>query len=150
MGGWPVWLASASLRDRNGKIRPAKDWDEATSQRVSETLDVLLDGVGDADHEREFSMCITICRHRAVTDDEFAALPDWWHEADAVDIAGGPVKVRWSKNVPETPATQPCVQPGKQYVSDGLWLPEDCGECEPCRARATCRTLTSAEIKRPW
>lgn len=150
MGGWPVWLASASLRDRYGKIRPAKDWDDETTARVSETLDVCLDGVGDPEHEREFRMCITLCRHRAVTDAEFEALPEWWHQADAVDIAGGPVQVRWVKNVPETPAGQPCENPGKQYIGDGLWFPEDCGLCGPCRARASCRTLAASEIRRPW
>lgn len=150
MGGWPVWLASASLRDRHGRIHPAKDWDEPTTQRVSDGLTVLLDGVGDDDHEREFRMCITLCRHRALTDAEFAALPEWWHAADAVDIAGGPVEVRWSHNVPDTPATQPCVAPGKIALGDGLWLPEDCGECEPCCARASCHSLAGAAVARPW
>jgi len=118
--------------------------------RVSEGLDVLLGGVGDSEHEREFRMCITLCRHRALTDTEYEALPDWWHVADAVDIAGGPVEVRWSRNVPETPAIQPCVAPGKIKIGDGLWLPEDCGECEPCRARATCHSLAGAAVRRPW
>lgn len=145
-----MWLASASLRDRHGRIRPAKDWDPETTARVSESLTACLDGIGDPEHEREFRMCITLCRHRALTDDEFAALPPWWHEADAIDIAGGPVEVLWVRNVPETPATQPCVAPGKTYISDGLWLPEDCGKCEPCRARATCRSLSATEIRRPW
>ncbi len=150
MSGWPVWLASASLRDRHGTIRPAKDWDPETTARVSATLDVALEGVGDADHEREFRMCITLCRHRALTQEEFEQLPDWWHEADAVDLAGGPVEVLWSRNVPETAGTQPCEHPDKQHIGGGLWLPFDCGQCSPCRARAEVRSMPGAKITRPW
>lgn len=91
MGGWPVWLASASLRDRHGKIRPAKDWDTAT---LGEVL--------------------------------------------------------WAKNVPESVGCEPCHNPGRTRISAGLWLPEDCGQCPPCLARASVRTRTSAEIRRPW
>jgi hypothetical protein len=150
MSGWPVWLASASLRDRHGRIRPAKDWDAATTAKVSATLDVVLDGVGDDEHEREFRMCITLCRHRALTQDEFDGLPDWWHKAPAHDLAGGPVEVLWSKNVPETPGTQPCHKPTRQHVGPGLWLPLDCGECPPCEARASARSLPGMKIRRPW
>ena len=67
MDGWPVWLASASLVNRHGSTFGAKDWDEPTTERVSASLDVLLDGIGDPDHQREFVMCITLCRHRALT-----------------------------------------------------------------------------------
>lgn len=150
MGGWPVWLASASLRDPYGRVRPAKDWDEDTTASVSEGLDAILSGVGDPDHEREFVMCVTLCRHRALTDDEYARLPGWWHEADAVDIAGGPVRVRWTKGVPRTPATEPCEHPGKAPLSGSLWLPVDCGTCPSCIARATCRTRAGADVVRPW
>ncbi len=151
MGGWPVWLASASLHDKTGRTRPAKDWDAPTTARVSETISVLLDGVGDEEHEREFRMCVTLCRHRALTDAEFEALPGWWHEADAVDIAGGPVEVLWSRNVPSTPGTEPCVNPGKERLPGGrLWLPVDCGACAPCQARAEVRDLRAADIRRPW
>lgn len=153
MSGWPVWLASASLRDRRGQIRSALGWDEPTAAAVSATLDTLLAGVGDPAHEREFVMCVTLCRHRALTEAEFAQLPAWWHEADAVDIAGGPVAVRWSRGVPATPAIEPCTNPGRERVGDpigGLYLPEDCGQCEPCRARASCRSLAGAAVSRPW
>lgn len=151
MGGWPVWLASASLRDRSGNIRPAKDWNEDTVVRVSESLDVCLDGVGDPNHEREFRMCITLCRHRALTQDEFDRLPEWWHEHPAVDLAGGPVEVLWSKNVPETPGTMPCHNPGRDHISPGLWLPTDCGVCPPCRARAEVRSIPGGiKVTRPW
>lgn len=145
-----MWLASASLRDRHGKIRPAKDWDRDTIERVSQTLDIALNGVGDVEHEREFRMCITLCRHRALTQDEYDQLPEWWHEADAVDLAGGPVEVLWSKNVPETQGTLPCHNPTREHISPGLWLPFDCGECPPCKARAEVRSLPGAKITRPW
>jgi hypothetical protein len=150
MGGWPVWLASASLHDRRGRIHPAKDWDEDTIKRVSQSLDVLLDGVGDDDHEREFRMCITLCRHRALTKEEFDRLPEWWHEADAVDLAGGPVEILWSKNVPETVGVQPCAAPVKQSIGDGLWFPLDCGQCPSCRARSEVRSLAGTKVVCPW
>lgn len=138
MDGWPVWLASASLRDRNGHIVSTERWSSEMFDRVSAGLDVLLDGIGDREREREFRMCITLCRHRALTPQERAALPDWWEAAPAVDIAGGPVEVRWYRGIPERPSTQPCLVPDKQNLSPGLWLPIDCGECEPCLDRKAC------------
>ena len=133
-----MWLASASLRGRDGKIVGTERWTPEMFDRVSAGLDVLLDGVGDVDRQREFRMCITLCRHRALTEGEFKLLPVWWHDAPAVDIAGGPVEVRWHRGIPERPSTQPCVAPGKERLSVGLWLPVDCGRCEPCLARERC------------
>ncbi len=138
MDGWPVWLASASLRDRNGRIVSTERWSPETFDRVSAGLDVVLDGVGDVDRQREFRMCITLCRHRALTPEERAALPDWWEAAPPVDIAGGPVEVRWHRGIDERPSTQPCTNPRKELIGSGLWLPIDCGQCGPCLARTAC------------
>ncbi len=108
---------------------------------MSAGLDVLMAGVGDVDRQREFRMCITLCRHRALTQGEFDALPVWWHEAPPYDIAGGPVEVRWHRGVPESPSTKPCANPHRERVGspvERLWLPMDCGACESCLARASC------------
>jgi hypothetical protein len=86
---------------------------------------------------------MTLCVHRGIRSDELALIPRWWHEADAVDIAGGPLEVLWSRGVPDVPSANPCHAPGKQYLDPrrkDLWLPVDCGECPPCRARTAVRT----------
>lgn len=127
-----------------------KDWDEATTDRISATLDTLLDGVGDPDHQREFVMCITLCRHRALTDDEYAALPAWWHETTAVDVAGAPLRVRWNRGIPDTPSTQPCANPGRVRVSETLWLPQECGLGDSCQARECAAAQAGCAIRRPW
>jgi hypothetical protein len=151
MNGWPVWLASASLRDRHGNIVSALKWSRDTTRRVSDSLDILLDGTGDPKHEREFRMCITLCRHRALSQAEYDALPDWFHEADAVDIAGGPVEVLWRRGLDNTPGTQPCANPTRRPIGiPGLWFPEDCGKCVSCRARDEVRNMPGGRMVRPW
>jgi hypothetical protein len=140
MGGWPVWLASASLRNpRNGNVIPTTDWTPEQFIKVETSLDALLDGVGDSEREREFRMCVTLCRHRALTAGEHDSLPIDWHMEPAVDIAGGPIEVLWHRGIPETRATKPCENPGRQTIDSvqpWLYFPVDCGRCEPCRARA--------------
>jgi hypothetical protein len=140
MDGWPVWLASLSKRDRHGRIVPTERWDPFWMGAAQNSIDALLQGVGDRRRERSFCMCITLCRHRALTDEEADRLPaDWW-TTPAQDLAGGPLQVLWSVGIDETPSTQPCTAPTRIPLSQpGLYLPEDCGRCEPCQARATCR-----------
>ena len=84
----------------------------------------------------------TACLHRGIRADELERIPKWWHEAEAIDIAGGPVELLWSKGVPEIPSAMPCHNPGKQIIGArlDLWFPVDCGECEPCVARQNVRT----------
>lgn len=133
-----MWLASISLRDRFGKIIPTENWDDRMRATMESLLDRLLEGVGDPLRERQIRMCITMCRHRAITQREFERLPQWWHDAPAVDLAGGPLEVMWHKGIPETLSTQPCVNPTKEPFGGGLYLPVDCGECPSCRAREAC------------
>lgn len=105
-----------------------------------------LGGIGDQSRERFFRMCITACLHRGIRDDELRLIPAWWHDAEAVDIAGGPVEVLWSKGVPEIASAMPCHNPGKRLLDPfrpDLWFPVDCGECEPCVARANVRSCAA-------
>lgn len=113
---------------------------------------VALGGIGDESRERFFRMCITACLHRGVRADELALIPAWWHEADAVDIAGGPVEVLRSTGVPEIPSAMPCRNSGRQALDpfrSDLWIPVDCGACEPCRARQAVRTRGPLRGGRP-
>jgi hypothetical protein len=105
-----------------------------------------LGGIGDQTRERFFRMCITACLHRGIRPDELASIPKWWHDAEAIDIAGGPVEVLWQKGVPEIPSAMPCHNPGRQIIGTrlDLWVPVDCGECEPCIARQNVRVCKVA------
>lgn len=138
MDGWPVWLASLSMRDRNGNIIPTARWGDIRLGRAQHSIDTLLEGLGDRGRERSFRMCITLCRHRALSEAEADQLPEDWWTTPAVDLAGGPVEVLWHRGVPESLSTQPCTNPTRIPMGIGLYLPEDCGTCEPCGARASC------------
>lgn len=150
MDGSPVWLASISRRSaRTGWINGVERWSARVLRRMEEFIDEeILAGVGDADRQRSFRMNVTLCRHRALTPEEVAGLPDSFHDAPAIDIAGGPVEVLW-ENVPTRPSTQPCESPGR-YTMDAarpdLWVPVDCGRCAPCRARAQIETYCPTAI----
>lgn len=138
MEGRPVWLASLSLRDRFGIIAGTATWSPTRIRKMHAALEDVLSGVGDVNAQRLFRMNVTLCLHRALTLDEEAGLSQDFCDATPIDIAGGPVEVLW-ENVPSRPSTRPCEAPGRQYAivsRPDLWLPADCGQCEPCRARA--------------
>jgi hypothetical protein len=146
-----VWLASISKFQGLGHERshPASTWNEATLRRADQVLDAVLDGVGDAAVERSFSMCLTHCRHRALTDAEVSALPRDWREACAIDIAGGPVRVHWTKGIEPVLSAEPCEHMTFDESVPGLKFPVDCGACAPCRARAfVMRTGTPCRLSR--
>jgi hypothetical protein len=143
MDGWPVWLASMSRRDRFGRIVPTEKWSSAQMADAEDQLSTLLEGVGDPLRERCFRMCITLCRHRALSVAEHGSLPAEWHAAPAVDLAGAPVELLWSKGIPTSLAAQPCWFPERVRVGDplaGLYVPMDCGACDTCKARLKVRT----------
>jgi hypothetical protein len=139
-----VWLASVSLRDRRGEIIGTAKWGEREWAHAQDVLsNVALAGAGDESRVRMFRMCITACLHRGIRDDELRQIPHWWFDAEAVDIAGGPVEIIYARGVPDIESAKPCHRPRKQVLDLrrlDLWLPVDCGECSPCRARATVRT----------
>jgi hypothetical protein len=138
-----VWLASVSLFDKKSKLISSNAWNARQMRHAQNLIDQALEGIGDNTRERRFRMCITLCCHRGVRDDELAAIPQWWHDAEAVDIAGGPLEVLSSCGVAEIPSAMPCYNPGKQPIARGrpdLWIPVDCGVCPPCMARKAVRT----------
>lgn len=138
MEGRPVWLASVSLKRRSGTVATGT-WDRSDLREAEDLIDRTLEGLGDTSREREFRMNITLCRHRAMTDTEIAAMPPEFRDGRAFDIAGSPVEVLWSKGVKEAVSTQPCANPGHRVHNlsrPDLWIPIDCGACEPCKARA--------------
>jgi len=106
-------------------------------------LEQVLKGAGNPERERVFRMCITLCMHRAIREDELRLIPAWWHQAEAVDIAGGPLEVLESRGVEEIASAFPCHAPGKRPFDPkrpDLWIPVDCGFCPPCMARKAVRT----------
>jgi hypothetical protein len=136
-----VWLASVSHSER-GVLVPAGEWVHSAIGSLGERLlDKALLGRGDSTMQRGFRMNITLCRHRVVTDKEIAMLPPEWHDSPPVDIAGGPVEILWATGMmPTSPAVYPCENPGRRLIAQladpRLWIPEDCGACPPCVARA--------------
>lgn len=106
----------------------------------------MLEGVGDEKRQRLFRMCVTTCIHRAVTPAEEVSLPESFHSGEAIDIAGGPVEIL-EESEPGLPSTRPCMNPTMVSLDDmlghagrirGAKFAQDCGECEPCRARERC------------
>lgn len=154
-----MWLASISKVDRIAKRTDlAKDWSERVRARADQILDAMLSGVGDPARERSFSMCVTHCRHRAVSDAELERLPESFRCGRPTSIAGGPVVVHWTRGLDETLtiSSEPC-----EHISFGPHptmgigsFPIDCGGCPPCRAREIAATtgkpcsLTREELAR--
>lgn len=137
MDGQPVWLASVSVV-RNGRRVGTGELDADGWNIARAIVFEAMDGIGDEAQQRLFRMNVTVCLHRAARSDEVATLPERFHTSPAVGIAGGPVEVLW-ETVPGKPSTKPCHQPGHALVVRGrpdLWVPVDCGDCAPCRARA--------------
>jgi hypothetical protein len=99
-----------------------------------------LKGVGDPKRERLFRMNVTLCLHRVTTDAEAEYLRVLtFGEADG--LAGGPVEVIWSRGLALSDSCRPCEHPGRMLPDPrrpDLWIPTDCAECGPCRARAAC------------
>lgn len=135
-----MWLASASMRNASGEVVGAPRWGHGVNLTAEKLIDEALAGVGDASMERCFRMPVTLCRHRALTDAEAAALPQWWHDAPAIDIAGPLLEVVWSRGIKESPTLQPCAEPGRQPIpgskQSDLYLIVPCERCASCLARA--------------
>lgn len=140
MYGQPVWLASMSRRSPiTRRLIPTGLWSGQLRTESAALLRRLLGDGGDARRERLFRMQATLCLQRAISGAEVAALPASFHEAPAIDLAGGPVEVLWESEV-GAPSTQPCANPGHGVMDPReplLWVPIDCGSCASCVARTT-------------
>lgn len=138
MNGDPVWLASVSH-----VTKMTHQWSEHERARAKGLLLAVLEGVGDPKRQRLFRMCVTMCLHRALSREEIDALPPSFHEAEAIDIAGGPVEIL-EETEPGRPSTRPCENPkhipieqmvGQPTRMRGATFAMDCGVCGPCAAR---------------
>jgi hypothetical protein len=101
-------------------------------------LRAMLESVGNANRERLFRMNVTLCLHRAATDDEVAAQPSWFLTCPGNGMAGGPVEVLSETEI-GSDSTRPCLNPKKAIIDRWNpygWIPTDCGVCGPCAARA--------------
>lgn len=132
-----MWLASISLLHRVTRTSVfAKEWTTQQRARADQIIDSMLAGVGDPERERSFSMCLTHCRHRAITDDELARLPAEFRCGAPRSLAGGPLVVHWTRGIDHVLSADPCdhvvLVP---HPTLGVPLPSDCGACPPCRAR---------------
>jgi hypothetical protein len=99
-----------------------------------------------------FRMCITACLHRGIRQDELDQIPQWWFDAEAIDIAGGPVQIIYSKGIPDIESAKPCYSPRKQILDTSrldLYFPKDCGKCPPCIARTNVRSSCAIPRMRP-
>lgn len=142
MNGTPVWLASVSH-----KSKTTDRWVRQEHATAKAMLLRVLQGVGDESRQRVFRMCVTLCMHRALTEAEIAGLPQSFHDAEAVDVAGGPVEIV-EETEPGSPSTRPCESPtmidlaealGRNISHKGATFAQDCGNCIPCIARRKCQ-----------
>lgn len=136
MDGQPVWLCSVSYAPHK-RTRGTATWSKNEFAIAERLAHEALTGVGDPDRERAFRMNITFCIHRAISVAEAERMPAEWPCAIG-GLAGGPVAVLWSRGVPHRPAAMPCRKPTKLIIDErrpDLWVPEDCGQCQPCQAR---------------
>ena len=137
MAGQPVWLCSVSYHPKGGTLGTAR-WSQADFALAERLAHAALRGVGNQDCERAFRMNITFCIHRAVSEQELALLPVDW-ECSSGSLAGGPVAVLWSRGIEHRASAMPCENPWHLVIDvnrSDLWIPEDCGKCGPCVARA--------------
>jgi hypothetical protein len=140
MKGQPVWLASIS---RRSALHPSKAistqlWPKQARDEAEAHLLRLLGPAGNPARERLFRMQVTMCLHRALTDEEVDAAGSALRTDPPTDLAGGPVEIlRETEDGLET--TKPCHHPIRQVLDRRaplLWLPYDCGTCPPCQARS--------------
>jgi hypothetical protein len=138
MSGRPVWLASLSRRPAGrAEAVSTQLWSKGTMADSIALLRRVLGPSGNPAYERVFRMQVTLCIHRALSDEELDALPFSFHASEATDLAGGPVEIL-EQTVDSGPSTKPCHLPTRAPLSRTdplLWLPIDCHACPPCRAR---------------
>lgn len=138
MNGQPVWLASISRMRLNGQTLYVPEWSPSQRRDAERRLRELVEGVGNSNRERLFRMNVTLCLHRAATDEEVASQAPWFLTAPGCGLAGGPVEVLSETEVGAA-STRPCLCPQRYVIEKRSlygWIPTDCGSCPPCLARA--------------
>lgn len=130
-----MWLASIS-HWRNGRNIPYQRWGAGVRRVGHRLARNLLCGVGDPDVERRFAMVMTLCVHRAVSDDELAVCGT----DRAVHLAGPAVEeISRTPGYPPLPLTAQRCERGTwaflQTPHGRLRIPGDCADCAPCLAR---------------
>jgi len=118
------------------RIVPALKWSRRSREHADRLIERALDGAGDVRFERSFAMCVTLCRHRGLSDAEIADLPTGC--ALGRGLAGAPLRVYWQRGVPDDMlSAQPCDNPGRSPLGPqpDLYLVEECGRCPSCLAR---------------
>lgn len=135
-----MWLCSVS--HRGADTIGTADWNRADFRTAETLAHQALTGVGNGARERAFRMNITFCIHRALSDKEISHLPKRWNR-DPGGLAGGPVEVLWSRGIEHREAAMPCHNPWLEIIipmRPDLWLPVDCGKCQPCVERKMIRS----------
>jgi hypothetical protein len=152
MCGTPVWLCSISRQSPlTGGRLSTQVWSPETMKQSIALLRRVVGPAGNADRERIFRMQITTCLHRALTPDEIDRLPDWFHQAEPIDLAGGPVEILYETE-PGLPSTRPCHNPTRYRIDEQnplLWVPLDCKQCGPCIARLALQEARDAATGAP-
>ena len=128
---------------------PTSRWFARDLAHAESIVERVLDGCGDDSIQRSFRMCVTLCRHRALTAAERANTPAWFQACRPVHIAGPPLKLLWSRGVPDELETmRPCLNPSKRDLPGhpGAYLFNLCERCEPCLTNERVRLHIDSRI----
>lgn len=132
-----MWQASVSRQNRaNGRLVATQMWGEFTMAAMIALLERVVGPAGNKARQRIFRMGASLNLQRALTDQEVEQLPNYFCEAEPVDLAGGPIEIL-HETEPAELTCQPCHNPTRTPISrnEWIWLPTDCGVCPPCVAR---------------
>jgi hypothetical protein len=115
-------------------------WSKRERKRLTQYLrtDVLA-GLGDPTVERVFRMNVTLCIHRLCTPPEAERAMRMWEGTEHRDLAGQPIEILEEIGCSSALSTRPCDNPRRLVMVPSrpdLWVPQDCGACPSCQARA--------------
>lgn len=136
MDGEPVWLASVSTW-KKGQLFPAERHNKYERRDAIALARTVLNGVGNQERERVFRMCITVCIHRALSEEEKANLKP--SSCPIKNLAGAPVEIIEERGCVPSLSTLPCENYRKRLIVPArrdLWVPAECGACPTCLARS--------------
>jgi hypothetical protein len=150
-GKVPIWLAFVTVRDMMNRVIPTSSWSAHRAELLIALLQRVLGEVGDHRYERIFRMQPSLCLQRACSGAEIDSIADR-NERKVGHLAGGPVDVLFSFfERRDRPSSLPCKDPIRVPIEEGvnthadLWVPVDCGLCEPCLNRGAIRDQLEVE-----